>query len=414
VSGIDFGNVALPGSISGVKFEDLDADGVRDPEEPGLMGWTIYLDQNGNEALDEGERSTVTGQDGVYVFTDQQANVQYLVREVLSAGWTPTFPGDGVHTVELGPGQDVVGVDFGNHQPTGGGEGFTPGFWKQTQHFDAWVGFDPSDSYEAVFGVETSDNPTLLEALGANGGGENALLRHSTAALLNASHGGVNYVFTQAEIIESVQDAYTTGEFESAKDPLETENEREGSLEVEVVGDKQTGGDAPANDTSGDETPNGGGNAKDKKDKPAKKPVSAQDLTSEIVQQAGAWVSSQIIPQLRFALPEFFADTSSSGNGSLARIDGFLFEVEADGTQDLNGRSDLIAGDLAQRMSHLYSPYHLERADDLFDSVDAEAVPVASQPQDLVPSIDCLPRTPQGASSSGEIFWIPTTDSIVY
>ena len=35
-------------------------------------------------------------------------------------------------------------------------------------------------------------NPTLLEALGANGGGQNALLRHSTAAFINAASDAVD------------------------------------------------------------------------------------------------------------------------------------------------------------------------------------------------------------------------------
>ena len=55
-----------------------------------------------------------------------------------------------------------------------GGEGCTPGFWKQPQHFDSWVGFEPSDSFEDVFGVDVtlkaggsgrSTDPTLLQAL---------------------------------------------------------------------------------------------------------------------------------------------------------------------------------------------------------------------------------------------------------
>src|SRR4030095_2619157 len=39
-------------TVHGVKFEDVDADGVRDPGEPGLGGWTIYADDNQNGFLD--------------------------------------------------------------------------------------------------------------------------------------------------------------------------------------------------------------------------------------------------------------------------------------------------------------------------------------------------------------------------
>jgi hypothetical protein len=36
------------GAISGTKWNDLDTDGVNDPGEPGLEGWTVYLDTNGD------------------------------------------------------------------------------------------------------------------------------------------------------------------------------------------------------------------------------------------------------------------------------------------------------------------------------------------------------------------------------
>ncbi|MBN2476038.1 MAG: Ig-like domain-containing protein [Pirellulales bacterium] len=47
VEGIDFGNLR-PGSVCGAKFHDLDGDGVWDDGEPGLEGWTVYLDLNGD------------------------------------------------------------------------------------------------------------------------------------------------------------------------------------------------------------------------------------------------------------------------------------------------------------------------------------------------------------------------------
>ena len=98
-----------------------------------------------------------------------------------------------------------------------GGEGCTPGFWKQPQHFDSWVGFAPGDFYDTVFGVDatlvgfgnrpTLTNPTLLQALQAGGGGQNALARHAVAALLNASNPDVSSDFTTAEVIAIVQEA---------------------------------------------------------------------------------------------------------------------------------------------------------------------------------------------------------------
>lgn len=110
--------------------------------------------------------------------------------------------------------------------PPTGGEGCTPGYWKQTQHFDSWAatGYAPGDSFDAVMGVDSSFG-TLLDALEAKGGGESALARHAVAALLNASNPDVSYGFTAAGVIALVQDAYASGDFESAKDLLEAQNE---------------------------------------------------------------------------------------------------------------------------------------------------------------------------------------------
>jgi len=88
-----------------------------------------------------------------------------------------------------------------------GGEGCTPGYWKQSQHFIDWPTFGPdfdggptipitqSTLFSTVFGpvitIKTGTNdsktdPTLLEALAAKGGGINALARHTVAAYLNS------------------------------------------------------------------------------------------------------------------------------------------------------------------------------------------------------------------------------------
>jgi hypothetical protein len=109
--------------------------------------------------------------------------------------------------------------------PPPGDEGCTPGFWKQSQHLDSWVGFAPSDKFEAVFGVNVPGDPTLLQALNARGGGINALERHAVAALLNASSPGVDYPLTVSEVIAKVQAAIANGTIEQTKNELESFNE---------------------------------------------------------------------------------------------------------------------------------------------------------------------------------------------
>jgi len=94
VDGVDFGNVGSAGSIEGVKWHDLNADGVHDAGEPGLAGWTIYLDMNQNGQFDAGEPSSVTDVDGNYAITGVLAG-SYTVAEVPQADWVQTAPGDG-------------------------------------------------------------------------------------------------------------------------------------------------------------------------------------------------------------------------------------------------------------------------------------------------------------------------------
>jgi len=108
--------------------------------------------------------------------------------------------------------------------------GCTPGFWKQKHHFDSWEN-PPADPYTTTFFdvfsvVPTNGDLLLAKALKMGGGGENALLRHASAAYLNAVSPDVDYFFTAADVIAIVQDAYATGDFEAAKDMFEAENER--------------------------------------------------------------------------------------------------------------------------------------------------------------------------------------------
>jgi hypothetical protein len=109
----------------------------------------------------------------------------------------------------------------------GGGEGCTPGYWKQPQHLDSWVTYLPTDFFDTVFGVTSSFGSTftLLQALKQGGGGEKALGRHAVAALLNSVNPDVSYEFTTAEVIAIVQEAYATGDFKAAKKLLEEQNE---------------------------------------------------------------------------------------------------------------------------------------------------------------------------------------------
>jgi hypothetical protein len=94
-----------------------------------------------------------------------------------------------------------------------GNEGCTPGFWKQSQHFDSWTApFTPGQSLISAFPsldelTATQENRTLLATLAQGGGGVTALLRHFVAAVLNAANPDVT---SKYENIQAIVDAVET------------------------------------------------------------------------------------------------------------------------------------------------------------------------------------------------------------
>src|SRR5262249_40029486 len=56
------------GLIEGRVFSDLDGDGQRHEQDPGMPGIHVYLDETDNGQLDVGEPQQLTDQDGAYRF----------------------------------------------------------------------------------------------------------------------------------------------------------------------------------------------------------------------------------------------------------------------------------------------------------------------------------------------------------
>ncbi|RIK76721.1 MAG: hypothetical protein DCC68_18745 [Planctomycetota bacterium] len=98
-------------TISGSKFRDIDGDGVRDEDEPGLSGWTIQILDDEGEVVDE----TETDSEGEYEFTDLDGGT-YTIVEVMQDGWVQTAPAGGSHQTTVDGGQTVAGFDFGNFE----------------------------------------------------------------------------------------------------------------------------------------------------------------------------------------------------------------------------------------------------------------------------------------------------------
>jgi hypothetical protein len=92
--------IVEPGSIAGRKWLDANGDGDRDDGEEGLEGWTIFLDENYNGLLDDGEPraftlpdnpQTVEDEAGMYLLDGIKPG-PYLVGEQLQVGWSQTLP----------------------------------------------------------------------------------------------------------------------------------------------------------------------------------------------------------------------------------------------------------------------------------------------------------------------------------
>lgn len=92
----------------------------------------------------------------------------------------------------------------------------------------AWAGYSPTQTVSSVFGASFGSlgSLTLQQALGTGGGGLNALLRHSVAAVLNAASPYVAYPLTTSQIISGVQAAVAGGatSIENLKTQLDTYN----------------------------------------------------------------------------------------------------------------------------------------------------------------------------------------------
>ncbi|HKG64052.1 MAG TPA: hypothetical protein VKB28_08320 [Solirubrobacteraceae bacterium] len=124
-------------AAEGTKFFDLDADGVRAADEPGIPGFLIFADYDDDRELDPGEPSTVSDVHGRYVLNDIRR--PYRLREQPALGrrratgdWRCSFPnadtpgGFGTPRPRLSCGwgpidpekePNATGRDFGNWYP---------------------------------------------------------------------------------------------------------------------------------------------------------------------------------------------------------------------------------------------------------------------------------------------------------
>jgi len=226
---VDFGYrqppVVATGEIGNYTWIDANGNGRQDVGEPALNGVQLVL---GGAAT----ANTTSASGGSYLFSALLAG-NYTVTATAPAGFTFTTVNaagtNGTNDSNGSPSSVTLAtnsssdrtIDFGFTPRAGGGQGCTPGYWKQSQHFDSWKWYTQTDMVDAVFGVTYrsthKQNPkgplTLLEALELNGNGNSEqLFRHGTAALLNAVYqSGVSSPYTAAQVIAMVRNAWNSG-----------------------------------------------------------------------------------------------------------------------------------------------------------------------------------------------------------
>jgi hypothetical protein len=105
----------MTGSISGYKFNDVNANGTWNSGESPIAGVTIYIDANGNNKLDSGELATVTDGNGFYKFNNLPVG-NYKVRESVPSGWVQSAGPGGIDILGITAGQNKTGVNFGDYK----------------------------------------------------------------------------------------------------------------------------------------------------------------------------------------------------------------------------------------------------------------------------------------------------------
>ena len=99
-------------TISGMKWNDQDANGKQNGQEGLLEGITIGLDVNNDGTID---RTTMTSSEGIYEFTGV-APGKHRVVEFVPLGWSAVYPDSGEHIIVAQIGVDYSGVNFGNQR----------------------------------------------------------------------------------------------------------------------------------------------------------------------------------------------------------------------------------------------------------------------------------------------------------
>jgi hypothetical protein len=111
VDSIHFGNYTTASFINGMKFDDINKNGLYDAGDTVMPGWKIILaDTLGNEI--DFDWTDSLGQYQLYVFKTGT----YIVREVPKRGWVQSYPAQEYYRIEVADlSTNITGKDFGNY-----------------------------------------------------------------------------------------------------------------------------------------------------------------------------------------------------------------------------------------------------------------------------------------------------------
>lgn len=115
-----------PSTTTGYVWNDLDGDGVKDDNEPGVAGITVYVDRNGDNLDGLLEPAALTNVGGGYQILNVPSG-DFAVRLALNPGWSQTFPTSGEHLIRTTAGSVINNLTFGIRSGTGLNTGFDYG-----------------------------------------------------------------------------------------------------------------------------------------------------------------------------------------------------------------------------------------------------------------------------------------------
>jgi hypothetical protein len=193
------------------------------PEMVNGNPWGFYITNTFNVATGGCSSPDTDCSDAVGGFETQP--FQQFALFLNSAG-TKYLVGAEDNALELLAGEEVRDSDYNDYlisvTPLArGGQGCSPGFWKNAKFAWTGSGYSREQTFASVFGSNAFGAMTLDQVLGNGGGGLAALGRQTVAALLNAAVIGSNYEYSTATVIAKFNAAIASGKIEAQKNDFE-------------------------------------------------------------------------------------------------------------------------------------------------------------------------------------------------